>query len=115
MTDPQHECLHPDVIAGWCSLTSWAKVIIPTCVVVIIALASSAIMVRVDMADLRANQAAAAERRADHRDEILRLRTDLLRLERENALRHTDTKQALRGLETKLDYFSSAMDDRRHR
>ena len=103
MTDQQHECLHPDVIAGWLSLTRWARILIPICVGIMITLAASAITLRLDVAELDSDNGHATERSHDNRAEIVRLRTDLVRLERDNALRQTETIQAITRLETTVD------------
>jgi len=110
MAPDVHDCLHPEVISGWLSLTAWAKILVPTCIAVVMALAGSAILVRVDMADLRSNQSHASERRTDNREELSRLRADLVRLERDNALRQTETLQSLTRLETKMESLTSRQD-----
>jgi hypothetical protein len=112
MTDPQHECLHPDVIAGWLSLTRWARILIPICVGIMITLAASAITLRLDVAEVVSDGHHATERSHDNRAEIIRLRTDLVRLERDNALRQTETIQTITRLETTVEVLARREDHR---
>ena len=108
--DTDHECLHPDVIAGWLSLTRWARILIPTCILILITLVGAWIALRLQVVDLQGDAAHAQERRLDSRDDIRALRTDLVRLERENSLRLSAIQASIVRLETKVEDQSRRSD-----
>jgi hypothetical protein len=95
-------CEHPEVITGWHSLADWAKVLIPTLIAILLTLGGSAVAFAVQARGVETQLTALDAARHEDREEVRRLASDLVRLEREAAVRHTELLQTLARLETQL-------------
>ena len=93
-------CATCSVRSGWRSLTGWTRILVPILIGIICSLVGMVVAQAVRAATSDEAISALQDRRHEDREEVRQTRGDLVRLERDNAVAHTEILRGITRLET---------------